>query len=165
MFIDYNNFIKRVRGDVSKKHYDKNHLELIMKVVGEKNPKLLEYLKRESRKPGQQRLFADCDHIIPREVWALLMPHPLDKEEYVNVVSNLQFRDIYSNRSFDQKDIKTIQEAHAKGALSEAEKRRWVTQILRVKKVEGSPQPIEFNDLRSVEGKIKGILKGGELIS
>jgi hypothetical protein len=65
----------------------------------------MEYLRQVAREKGQQRLYADADHIIPKSVWAALMPRDLiHPPALCNLLSNLCWRDSDFNRD-EQSDL------------------------------------------------------------
>jgi hypothetical protein len=110
----------------------------------EKRPRyrpLLNYLKVLDRSTGEPRYCADADHIIPIEVWGILMFGFLEPGQCgrsFNVLTNLFWRDRQWNRGIDQQAIKIISiEAPTKRLNSQegfAWRQEWIERFLRTKR-------------------------------
>ncbi|MCB0293397.1 MAG: hypothetical protein KDH97_24295 [Calditrichaeota bacterium] len=73
MSIRAQKFLQKVRTDIAAGRYCKDYVSLLRRVS---DPELLRYLERDDWRPGQQWLYADVDHIVPRAVWPILTGMP-----------------------------------------------------------------------------------------
>lgn len=149
----YQTFVDRAREDMNFQRYPANRDDYRRFFLGhlqKTNPQMMQHLKFISDRSGDALYDADVDHIVPKSVWPLLMPTPLNMNVYESVLTNLMIRDRLSNRANDLLLINTVKSLHAQGKLPIEEKARYVELFVELKHydVEGTPwNSIAFSQL------------------
>jgi hypothetical protein len=127
---DAEHFIRDCEKDVLAGNYCRTadgYLDFLIQATQREDLAFRTYLEVQDRKPGEQRFYADADHIIPRSVWPVLMPVQLliAKPWYYNVLTNLFWRVSSFNKSIDQFAIIQIQHEATRVRRYSPEWRRW----------------------------------------
>ncbi len=140
-------FIRRCTEDVLNHRYAPHpdgHLGFLIEQTEKRYPKLMQYIRIPDRKTGEPRFSAQADHIVPKEVWGILVlgvPDPERCGTSFNVLTNLFWREGSWNMGSDGSAIRaivaesaSIRPASPKGI---AWRRRWIEIFLRTKRDEG----------------------------
>ncbi len=140
----YKYFVACVLDDVAHQRYPDNrndYREFFLRHLQQTDPQMMEHLRYISERSGNTLYRADVDHVVPRSIWPLLLPPPLNIPNYECVLSNLKIRDEFSNRANDQATINEVKRLYKEGELSLSQKERWVEICLELKgyDVEGIP--------------------------
>jgi hypothetical protein len=156
-------FVRRCTDDVLRGRFAANPRDYLSFLIAETEKraqyrKVLDYIRVLDRERGDQRFYADADHIIPQSVWNILMFGFIDPGRCgtaVNVLSNLFWRDLRWNRGSDQPLIDAVL-AEAKSVRlgtrpGVAWRVRQIEMFLRTKREEGLPFPGDLVDPRALD--------------